>query len=147
MTGLAADQPAPDAAERDPGAAAGILVGPTFVAAIVGAMRLAKRPLPRPGLAAADFIDYYRGSAGAARFSAAGRTVPNRCPRPLHHRRHTTSGAGSACVAAASGRGRREPAASVALLAASAATHASLTTTGATATPTPWPAAPAASSS
>ena len=127
MTGLAADQPAPDAAERDPGAAAGILVGPTFVAAIVGAMRLAKRPLPRPGSAAADFIDYYRGSAGAARFSAAGQAVSivalARFTIAVTRLAGRAAPASPLLPAAAAASG----AASVALLAASAATHATLT--------------------
>jgi hypothetical protein len=115
--------------DRDPGAAAGILVGPAFVGAIVGAIRLAERPLPRPGSPAADFADYYRGSARAARFSVAGQAVSI-----LALARFTASvtrlarrsGPAPVLPAAAAASG----AASVALLAASAATHASLTVPG-----------------
>jgi hypothetical protein len=130
VTGLPAGQPEPKAAERDPGAAAGILLGPAFVAAIVGAMRLARRPFPRPDSAAADFGDYYRGSARAARFSAAGQAVSVVALARFTIAVTRLAGrAGPASpllpiTAAASG------AASVALLAASAATQASLAGSG-----------------
>jgi hypothetical protein len=62
-------------AHRDPGAITGSLTGITFVSAIVGAMKLAKNPIPRPGAPAADVRTYYRDSARAVRFSATGQLV------------------------------------------------------------------------
>jgi hypothetical protein len=59
----------------DPGGLAGALTGLTFVAAIVGAMRLAKMPLPRPGAPAADIRAYYTTSSTAVRFSVTGQLI------------------------------------------------------------------------
>jgi hypothetical protein len=111
---------------RDPGAISGLLTGIAFVAAIVGAMRIAKNPFPRPGSPADDIRTYYRESAPAARWSVAMQLVS-----VLSLARFTRS------VARLAERGNEPkiiPAAvtasgeaAAALLAASAATHASLT--------------------
>ena len=53
----------PDTLEPDPGAITGLITGLTFVAAIVGATKLAKGPIPRPGAPAAAIREYYHHSA------------------------------------------------------------------------------------
>lgn len=62
-------------AQRDPGAIAGSLIGPVFMTAILGAIRLANRPIPRPGSPATDVRDYYTGSSTAVRFSSTVQLV------------------------------------------------------------------------
>lgn len=111
---------------RDPGAISGLLTGIAFVAAIVGAMKIAKNPIPRPGAPAEDIRTYYRDSAPAARFSVAGQMVSI-----LSLARFTRS---VARLASSDDQSRVLPAAvrlsgtaAAALLASSAATHASLT--------------------
>ncbi len=112
---------------RDAAALTGPLSGLAFVAAILGAMRLAKDPIPRPGAPAEDVRRYYRDSARAVRFSVTGQAVSI-----LALARFTRS---AARLAAQSPRHPRAlqagllvtGGAAVASLAASAATHASLT--------------------
>ena len=53
----------------------GVLTGPAYISAVIGAIRLAKMPIPRPGAPAADIRAYYTSSATAARFSAAGQLI------------------------------------------------------------------------
>lgn len=60
------DRTTEDVLIRDRGAITGLLTGVSFVGAIVGAMRLARTPIPRPGAPATDIREYYRGSARAA---------------------------------------------------------------------------------
>jgi hypothetical protein len=110
----------------DRGAISGLLSGVTFVGAIVGAMKLARGPIPRPGSDPEAVRAYYGDSAVAARFSASGQLVSI-----LMLARFTAS------VARLAGRSDRRgalrPAAwstgalSAASLAATAFTHASLT--------------------
>ena len=111
----------------DRGALSGLLSGATFVGAIVGAMKLARGPIPRPGSEPEAIRTYYRDSAVAARFSASGQLVSI-----LLLARFTAS---VARLAGRSNRPRTLSAAawstgglSAASLAASALTHASLTT-------------------
>ena len=112
---------------RDVTALTGPLSGLAFVTAILGAMRLAKDPFPRPGAPAADVRRYYRDSAGAVRFSAAGQAVSILCLARFAR--------SAARLAAQSPRSPRALQAgllvsggvAVASLTASAATHASLT--------------------
>jgi hypothetical protein len=111
---------------RDPGALTGLLSGVSFVGAIVGAMKLAKGPFPRPGTDGDGIRDYYRESARAARFSAAGQLVSvlslarftASAVRLAEHSRHP----GVLRPAVLVGGGL-----SVASLTAAALTHASLT--------------------
>ena len=112
---------------NDRGAISGLLSGVTFVAAIVGAMKLARGPIPRPGSEPEAVRTYYRDSARAARFSATGQLVSI-----LMLARFTAS---VARLADRSDRPRAlrtaawsSGALSAASLAASAFTHASLTT-------------------
>ncbi len=111
---------------EDRGAIAGLLSGVTFVGAIVGAIKLAKDPIPRPGAEPDAVRGYYRDSAVAARFSASGQLVSI-----LMLARFTAS---VARLAGRSSRPRAMRAAvwstgalSAASLAVSAFTHASLT--------------------
>ncbi|CAM3605885.1 hypothetical protein ACXYTP_01145 [Tsukamurella ocularis] len=64
---------------RDRGALSGALTGIFFVGAIVGAMRIANSPIPRPGAPAPDVRTYYSESRTAARFSAAGQYISILC--------------------------------------------------------------------
>jgi len=112
---------------RDRGAITGLLSGVTFVGAIVGAMKLARGPIPRPGSEPEAVRTYYRDSAVAARFSAATQLVSI-----LMLVRFTAS---VARLAGSTDRPRAlrtaawsTGALSAASLAASAFTHASLTT-------------------
>lgn len=111
----------------DRAAISGLLSGLTFVGAIVGAIKLAKSPIPRPGSEPEAIRDYYRDSAVAARFSVSGQLVSIAMLA-----RFTAS-------VARLGRDSRRPRAlvtaawstgalSAASLAVSAFTHASLTT-------------------
>ena len=59
----------------DPTAITGALSGVLFVGALLGAMRLAKGPFPRPGTDPAAVRGYYTESARAARSSAAGQLL------------------------------------------------------------------------
>ena len=61
--------------QPDPTAITGALSGVLFVGALLGAMRLAKGPFPRPGTDPAAVRSYYNESARAARFSAAGQLL------------------------------------------------------------------------
>jgi hypothetical protein len=111
----------------DPAAITGLSTGVAFVGAIVGAMRLAKGPIPRPGAPAADIRAYYTDSARAARFSTAGQLVSI-----LSLARFTLSVARAARDDSRWGRALPAGAlltggAAVASLATSAATHLSLT--------------------
>lgn len=117
----------PDILEPDPGAITGLFTGLTFVAAIVGATKLANGPIPRPGAPAAAIREYYHHSAPAVRFSVAGQAISI-----LSLARFT--GAAARLAARATPESRLLPAtavisgaASVASLATSAATHALLT--------------------
>jgi hypothetical protein len=111
----------------DPGAITGLFTGLTFIAAIIGAMKLAKGPIPRPGAPAAAIREYYHHSAPAVRFSVAGQAISI-----LSLARFT--GTVARLAARAAPQSRLLPAtavisgaASVASLAISAATHAALT--------------------
>ena len=117
----------PDTLDPDPGAITGLFIGLTFVAAIAGAIKLAKGPIPRPGAPAAAIREYYHHSAPAVRFSVAGQAISI-----LSLARFTVT------VARLAGRATPQSrllpatavisgAASMASLATSAATHASLT--------------------
>ncbi len=57
------------------GAISGLVTGVSFVTAIVGAIRLARGPFPRPDATADDVRRYYTDSADAARFSLTGQAV------------------------------------------------------------------------
>lgn len=112
-----------------PRAITGLLSGVTFVGAIVGAMKIAKGPIPRPGSSADAIRTYYRDSAPAARFSAAGQLVSlillSRFSRDIAGLARTSAGTERLSRGVlATGTG------SVALLALSAATHVSLTSEG-----------------
>ncbi|MDQ3432896.1 MAG: hypothetical protein M3467_11910 [Actinomycetota bacterium] len=126
MTSIEANANPRDVVPPDPGAISGLITGVTFVAAILGAIRLAKGPIPRPGSPAAAVRTYYHDSALAARFSVAGQVISI-----LSLARFTAS------VARLAGRSGPAPrklqavalvsgAASVVSLATSATTHASL---------------------
>jgi hypothetical protein len=113
--------------EPETGAITGLLTGLTFVAAIVGGIRLAQGPPPRPGSPPAAIGEFYNNKASAVRFSAAGQAVSVLCLA-----RFTGT---VARLAARSTPGSRllpatalvSGAASVAALTTSAATHAWLT--------------------
>ena len=60
---------------RDPGALSGTLAGVSFVGGVAGAMTLADSPYPRPGSEPAEIRRYFRGNAGAVRFSMAGQLI------------------------------------------------------------------------
>jgi len=61
--------------QPDPTAITGALSGVLFVGALLGAMRLAKGPFPRPGTDPAAVRSYHTESARAARSSAAGQLL------------------------------------------------------------------------
>jgi hypothetical protein len=112
---------------RDPAAITGLWTGVTFVSAIIGAIVLAKSPLPRPGAPAGDVRRYYRESRPAARFSVAGQLVSivllARFTMSVVRlaRRDTDDGSWLPRAALVTGAG------AAALLTTSAATHAVLT--------------------
>jgi hypothetical protein len=113
--------------DHDARAISGLVTGVSFVAAIVGAMRLAKDPFPRPGAPVDEVRRYYSDSIVAARFSVVGQAVSI-----LSLATFTSS------VSRLAGRSDRAPralrvaaiasgTAAAASLATAAATHASLT--------------------
>jgi hypothetical protein len=63
----------------EPGAITGLMTGVTFVTAILGGIVLAQGPPPRPDAPPAAIAEYYRRSATAVRFSAAGQTLSILC--------------------------------------------------------------------
>jgi len=52
--------------DRGDGTTGVVLIGAAFLAAIIGAMRLAESPIPRPDAPAEEVRQYYEGSAKAA---------------------------------------------------------------------------------
>ena len=92
----------PDTLEPDPGAITGLFTGLTFAAAIVGATKLAKGPIPRPGAPAAAIREYYHHSA--RRPVQRGRPGHlNPLPGPVHRHGGAASSPRDARVAAAAG--------------------------------------------
>lgn len=121
-----ADLPAP---RPGPTAVTGPLIGFAFLGAILGAIRLAKGPFPRPGAPVIDIRRYYQDNARAARFSAAGQAVSIlsltsfvRSVAQLAADSHTRTGARTLRTTALASGG-----AAVASLTVAAGTHAALT--------------------